>query len=72
MLIAPYDIKWGHGSSPTLWNDLLILLADHGPNAYLLALDKRDDGHRDVHYESSVVDLLLMGFGARAGRGKTG
>jgi outer membrane protein assembly factor BamB len=33
--------NWGHGSSPTLHGDLLILLCDHAPNAYLLALDKR-------------------------------
>jgi outer membrane protein assembly factor BamB len=32
---------WGHGSSPVLYKDLLILLADHEPQAYLLALDKR-------------------------------
>lgn len=30
---------WGHGASPTLYEDLLILLVDHQPNAYLLALD---------------------------------
>lgn len=32
---------WGHGSSPALYEDSLILLVDHEPNAYLLALDKR-------------------------------
>ncbi len=31
--------RWGHGASPTLYDDLLILLVDHQPNAYLLALD---------------------------------
>lgn len=31
---------WGHGSSPALHEDFLILLCDHEPNAYLLALDK--------------------------------
>ena len=31
---------WGHGSSPALYEDLLILLCDHDVNSYLLALDK--------------------------------
>jgi outer membrane protein assembly factor BamB len=32
---------WGHGSSPVLYRDLLILMCDHKPNAYIVALDKR-------------------------------
>jgi outer membrane protein assembly factor BamB len=39
--IAPFDINWGHGSSPTIYQDLLILLCDHTPASYLLAVDKR-------------------------------
>ena len=39
--IAPFDINWGHSSSPTLYQDLLILLCDHAPASYLLAVDKR-------------------------------
>src|SRR5690606_2137799 len=31
--------QWGHGSSPVLYKDLLILLCDHRPVSYLLALD---------------------------------
>jgi outer membrane protein assembly factor BamB len=38
--ISPFDINWGHSSSPTLYQDLLILLCDHAPASYLLALDK--------------------------------
>jgi outer membrane protein assembly factor BamB len=38
---SPFDINWGHASSPTLFGDSLILLCDHGPAAYLLAVDKR-------------------------------
>jgi len=38
---TPFDIAWGHGSSPTLYQDLVILLCDHKPASYLLALDKR-------------------------------
>jgi outer membrane protein assembly factor BamB len=37
---------WGHGSSPTLYADLLVLLCDHEPNAYLLALDKKTGSQR--------------------------
>jgi outer membrane protein assembly factor BamB len=37
---------WGHGSSPMLYKDLLILLCDHQPVAYLLALDKRTGERR--------------------------
>jgi outer membrane protein assembly factor BamB len=32
---------WGHGSSPVIHAGKLILLCDHEPNAYLLALDVR-------------------------------
>ncbi len=38
---TPFQNQWGHGSSPTLYRDNLILLCDHMPAAYLLALDKR-------------------------------
>ena len=36
---APFKTQWGHGSSPTLYRDLLLLLCDHLGHAYLLALD---------------------------------
>ncbi|MBK5256955.1 MAG: PQQ-binding-like beta-propeller repeat protein [Vicinamibacteria bacterium] len=38
---GPYAITWGHSSSPTLYGNTLILLCDHNPASYLLALDKR-------------------------------
>jgi outer membrane protein assembly factor BamB len=38
--ISPFEINWGHTSSPVLHGDLLILLCDHAPASYLLALDK--------------------------------
>ena len=44
--VAPFDINWGHGSSPTVFNDLLILLCDHTPASYLLALDTRTGKQR--------------------------
>ena len=36
-----FQLVWGHASSPTLYEDLLLLLCDHVPAAHLLALDKR-------------------------------
>jgi outer membrane protein assembly factor BamB len=35
-----FKTTWGHGGSPTLYQDILILLCDHSENSYLLALDK--------------------------------
>jgi outer membrane protein assembly factor BamB len=44
--IAPFEIEWGHGSSPALYQDLLYLLCDHTKAAYLLALDARTGAER--------------------------
>ena len=38
--IAPFDMRWGHGSSPMLYGDRLMLLVDHPEHSYLLAVDK--------------------------------
>jgi outer membrane protein assembly factor BamB len=38
---SPFQIQWGHASSPVLYNDMIILLCDHKQASYLLALDKR-------------------------------
>jgi outer membrane protein assembly factor BamB len=35
-----FDIQWGHGSSPVLYRDLLILLCDQPARSYVVALDK--------------------------------
>ncbi len=37
---GPFDIQWGHGSSPIVYNDLLILLCDQPARSYVVALDK--------------------------------
>ena len=37
--IGPFDINWGHASSPTVFEDTLILLCDHAQASYLLAVD---------------------------------
>lgn len=39
--ISPFEIEWGHGSSPALYRDTLILQCDHIPASYLIALDKK-------------------------------
>ena len=38
---APFDLQWGHSSSPVLYKDLVILVCYHGSAAYVMALDKR-------------------------------
>jgi outer membrane protein assembly factor BamB len=61
--IAPFEINWGHSSSPTLYGDVLILLCDHEPASYLLAVDKRtgkerwrvDRGKGRASYSTPVV-----------------
>jgi outer membrane protein assembly factor BamB len=60
---SPFEAQWGHGSSPTLHGDLLILLCDHLPSSYLLALDARtgrerwkaDRGEGRVSHSTPVV-----------------
>jgi hypothetical protein len=61
--ISPFDVIWGHSSSPTLFEDSIILLADHAPASYLLALDKRtgkekwkaDRGKGKLSYSTPLV-----------------
>ena len=43
---GPFEILWGHSSSPTIYGDLLILQCDHEPGSYLLALDRRTGEER--------------------------
>ena len=38
---APFNIDWGHSSSPALYRDRIILVCYEGSAAYLLGLDKR-------------------------------
>ncbi len=38
---GPFEINWGHASSPILHGDLAIFLCYHESASYLLALDKR-------------------------------
>ena len=70
---------WGHGSSPALYKNLLILLCDHRPISYLLALDaatgeqrwKVDRGNGRVSHSTPLVvpaprgDELVVNSSAR-------
>jgi outer membrane protein assembly factor BamB len=38
---APFDISWGHSSSPVLFRDSLVLLCYQPSSSYLVALDAR-------------------------------
>lgn len=38
---APFEINWGHSSSPTAHRGVLVLLCYHEGSSYLLALDAR-------------------------------
>jgi outer membrane protein assembly factor BamB len=37
---SSFITPWGHGGSPMVYNDTLILLCDHSESSYVLALDK--------------------------------
>jgi outer membrane protein assembly factor BamB len=39
--LAPFDVLWGHGSSPALHRETLFLLCEHPPGAHLVAVDRR-------------------------------
>jgi outer membrane protein assembly factor BamB len=41
-----FEINWGHGSSPVVYKDQLILLCYHEPRSYLLSLDARTGAMR--------------------------
>jgi len=43
---GPFEIVWGHSSSPTIYADLVVLQCDHESGAYLLALDRRTGEER--------------------------
>ena len=61
--ISPFDVIWGHSSSPAVFEDTLLLLCDHAPASYLLAVDTRtgrdrwkaDRGKGKLSYSTPVV-----------------
>ena len=60
---APFDILWGHSSSPIVYRDTVILLCYHQSASYLLAVDSRsgnvrwkvDRGRDDNSYSTPLV-----------------
>ncbi len=65
---APFDINWGHSSSPALFNDSLILLCYHQPTAYLVSLDAasgktrwRVERGRDINSYSTPLVVQTAG-----------
>jgi len=67
---GPFNINWGHASSPALYKDALILLCYHSPASYLLSLDaktgktrwKADRGKDVISYSTPI--LVAGGRGA--------
>jgi outer membrane protein assembly factor BamB len=61
--IAPFDINWGHGSSPAVYRDSLILPLMHERTSFLIALDTRtgkerwkiDQGKSKLSYSTPLV-----------------
>jgi outer membrane protein assembly factor BamB len=61
--VSPFEVNWGHSSSPALFEDTLLLLCDHAPASYLLAVDARtgrerwraDRGKGKLSYSTPVV-----------------
>lgn len=43
---GPFEIVWGHASSPIIHEGLLILQCDHDTGSYLLALDRQTGDER--------------------------
>jgi len=66
---GPFEINWGHSSSPTVFEDTLILLCDHDPASYLLAVDagtgrdrwKADRGRGRQSYSTPFVVTTASG-----------
>jgi outer membrane protein assembly factor BamB len=60
---GPFEINWGHASSPAIYKDSLILLCYHSPASYLLSLDaktgktrwKADRGKDVISYSTPIV-----------------
>jgi len=65
---APFDINWGHSSSPAIFNDSLVLICYHQPTAYLLNLDTasgktrwRVERGRDINSYSTPLVVNTAG-----------
>jgi outer membrane protein assembly factor BamB len=64
-----WQINWGHGSSPIVYRDTVILPCFHEPTSYLIALDARtgatrwkvDRGSKVVSYSTPLVVQAATG-----------
>ncbi len=67
---GPFEINWGHGSSPVVYKDQLILLCYHDNASYLLALDSRTGAVRwKINAASGVTSYstpLVVETGGKA------
>jgi outer membrane protein assembly factor BamB len=60
---SPFSIDWGHGSSPIVFKDTVILLCYHGRASYLIGLDaktgdvrwKVDHAERPLSYSTPFI-----------------
>jgi outer membrane protein assembly factor BamB len=66
---GPFQINWGHGSSPIVYKDLVILPCYHEPQSYLLAMDaktgatrwKVDRAGKVVSYSTPIIVSAVSG-----------
>jgi len=66
---SPFEINWGHGSSPTVHKGQLLLICYHDPASYLLSLDaatgavrwKTDQPRGVTSYSTPLVVETLGG-----------
>jgi outer membrane protein assembly factor BamB len=68
MEYGPFEINWGHSSSPVLYRDTVILLCYHEQASYLLALDARTGEVRWKADRERGVTSYSTPFIAAAGR----
>ena len=61
-----FDIQWGHGSSPVLHGDLLILLCDQPARSYL-ARDRQEDRQGSLEGRPRPGPLVLQHAARRRG-----
>jgi outer membrane protein assembly factor BamB len=60
---APFDLQWGHASSPAIYKDSVILVCYQGSSAYLLSVDaktgktkwKVDRGKEVFSYSTPII-----------------
>ena len=64
-----FDIQWGHGSSPVLYGDLLILLCDQPARSYL-ARPRQEDGQGSLEGGPRPGTRVLQ-HAARRSRGRS-